>query len=108
MQIEDIWAEIKRLKGETLSTLARRKPFKIVSVTDNSVTVMPLSTNKERPVPRAGIENAFQRLITIGEINLADLEADFTPLNPVYTAAILAEMQGVKVYLKPIRLKWEV
>jgi hypothetical protein len=107
MQAKNIWNEIEYLKGQTLRTLARQKPFIIVAVSDKSITVMPLSTNKERPIQRAGIENAFQRLTSAGELTLADLEADFTPLNPVYTAAILAKMRGVKVYLKPTRLKWE-
>jgi hypothetical protein len=107
MNLIDLWHDIRQLNGCTLSTLARRKPFDIVEISNNSITVRPHSTGKERPVPRTGIENAFQRLITIGEITLADLEADFTPLNPVYTAAILAEMRGVKVYLKPTRLKWD-
>lgn len=71
------------------------------------MTVQPLSTGKERPIPRAGIENAFRRLTVMGEITLSDLENKYTPRNPVYTAAILAEIPGVKSYTKPIRLKWE-
>jgi len=106
MQVNQLWDEIRKMNGLTLKTLDRRKPFDIVAVTENTITVLPLSTQKERPIPRAGIENAYRRLTVTGRITLKELEDEFTPRNPVYTAAILAEMPGVKWYVKPIRLKW--
>lgn len=51
------WEEIKNLSGRTLKTLDRRKPFQVVEVTEHIVTVMPLGTEKERPIQRAGIES---------------------------------------------------
>lgn len=104
MQVSQLWSEIKNLNGRTLRTLDRRKPFEILTVTENIVTVFPHSTRKEWPIPRAGIENAFRRLTVTGRLTLAELESEFTPRNPVYTAAILAEMPGVQCRLKPIRL----
>jgi hypothetical protein len=102
----DCWAEIRKLNGKTLRTLDRRKPFEIVAVTDHSVIVLPLATQKERPIPREGVENAFRHLTVTGRLMLDELENQFTPVNPVYTAAMLAQLPGVKYYLKPIRLKW--
>jgi hypothetical protein len=106
MQVNELWNEIMKLKSNTLHTLDRRKPFEIVAVTENTVTVLPHSTRKERPIPRAGIENAFRHLTVTGHLTLTDLEKEFTPRNPVYTAAILSEIPGINWFVKPIRLTW--
>ena len=103
MQISQLWVEIRELKGRTLHTLDRRKPFSVVNVTENTITVLPRSTGKERPIQRSGIENAFRRLTVTGRLTLKE---EFTPRNPVYTAAFLAEMPGVSWYVKSIRLTW--
>jgi hypothetical protein len=102
----DCWFEIRNLKGRTLKTPDRRKPFQVVEVTDHAVTVLPLETGKERPIQRAGIENAFRHLGVTGRLMLAELENEYTPRNPVYAAAMLAELPGVKYGLRPIRLRW--
>lgn len=106
MQVNQLWAEIKNLKGRTLRTLDQRKPFEIVTVTENTVIVLPHSTGKERPLPQAGIENAFRHLIVTGRLTLVELEGEYTPRNPVYAAAILAEIPRVKWFVRPIRLTW--
>ena len=106
MPILNCWDEIRNLKGRTLKTLDRRKPFQVVEVTENTVTVLPLETGKERPIPRTGIENAFRHLVVTGRLMLAELEKEYTPRNPVYAAAMLAELPGVKYGLRPIRLHY--
>ena len=60
------WSEIRNLKGRTLKTLDRRKPFQVIDVTEHTVTVLPLETGKERPIPRAGLENAYRHLVVTG------------------------------------------
>jgi|APSaa5957512622_1039677.scaffolds.fasta_scaffold67483_2 hypothetical protein len=59
MKRNELWNEIRRMNGLTLRTLDRRKPFDIIAVSNNAITVMPLSSGKECPIPRAGIEDAF-------------------------------------------------
>jgi hypothetical protein len=107
METTNCWAEIRNLKERTLKTLDRRKPFQVIEVSEHTVTVLPLETRKERPIQRAGIENAYRHLIVTGRLTLAELEKDYTPRNPVYAAAMLAELPGVKCSLRPIRL-WVV
>jgi hypothetical protein len=104
MTNDQVWKEIQALQGHTLRTLDKRKPFDIVSVTENTVLVIPHSTGKERPLPRTGIENAYRRLLAIGRLTLAEIEKEYAPYNPVYVAAILAELPGVKYKLNPIVL----
>ena len=104
MNTLNIWIEIKNLNGVVLHTLDQRKPFEIISVTDNTVIVLPKSTGKERPIHREGIENAYRHLTVTGRLTLDELEKEFTPRNPVYTAAILAKIPGVQYKVNPIRL----
>ena len=73
MQANQLWIEIRNLKERTLHTLDRRKPFSVVDFTENTAVVLPHSTRKERPIQRAGIENAFRRLIATGKLTLAEL-----------------------------------
>lgn len=47
----DFWTEIRNLKGRTLKTLDRRKPFQVVEVTEHTVIVLPLETGNEGPIP---------------------------------------------------------
>lgn len=103
----DVWTEIKHLEGKTLRTLDRRKPFDVVGVTGNVVLVMPHETGKERPIPWESIENAYRRLVATGQLTRSDIRADFSEFNPAYVAAILAELPGVRVSLKPITLRFK-
>ena len=104
MDTDQLWSEIKGMKGLTLRTLDRQNPFEIIAVTESTVIVIPKSTGKERPISRVGVENAYRHLTVTGRLTLDELESEFTPRNPVYTAAILAKIPGVQYKLKPIRL----
>lgn len=99
------WDEIKKLSGRTLKTLDQRKPFEVVYVSENSAIVLPLSTKKERPIQRIGIENAYRRLVVTGRLASTEIEAEFAPRNPVYVSAMLAEIPGVDYKVKPIVLR---
>lgn len=104
MEIDQIWNEVQKLRGRTLKTLDRQKPFIVAAVTYNTVTVIPQSTGKERPISREGLENAFRHLMVTGRLTLAEIEKDYAPRNLVYVAAILAEMPGITYKFRPIRL----
>lgn len=104
MDVEQIWNEVRKLKGRTLKTLDRQKPFTIASVTYDRVYVIPQSTDKERPIPREGVENAYLHLVVTGRLTLTEIENEYAPRNPVYVAAILAEMPGVQCKINPIQL----
>lgn len=106
MSTQNCWSEIHNLKGRPMKTLDRRKPFQVIEVTEHTVTVLPIETGKERPIQRAGIENAFRHLTVTGWLTRAELEKEYTPRNIAYAAAMLAEFPGVKYSLRPIRLRW--
>ena len=101
----DVWIEIGKLKGQTLTTLDQRKPFDVVDVTENAIIVRPHKNDSERKIPRDEIENAFRRLSTMGELTRSDIREQFSNFNPAYVAAIFAALPGVSYSLRPIRLR---
>ena len=69
------WDEIKNIEGKTLKTLDRGNKFEILVVTNHGMIVKPLSTGKERLVPRSEIEGAYQELFTNKEITRTIIES---------------------------------
>jgi hypothetical protein len=55
----DVWAEIEKLQGKTLKTLAQNKPFDVVLVGKRRVIVRQRASGVERPIRREAIEDAF-------------------------------------------------
>jgi hypothetical protein len=68
---------------------------------------MPLSTKKERMVPRKEFEGAFRELIAFGQISRNQIMALYSPWNPVYVAAMLAELPQVTHTIRPIVLYYK-
>ena len=101
------WNEVKKLEGKTLKTLDRGNTFIILVVSDYGVIVKPLATDKEWLVPRSEIEGAYRELFSNKEITRALIESKYSPRNPVYIAAILAELPGVWYTIRPIHLRLE-
>ena len=100
----NIWMEIKYLKGQTLSTLDQHKAFTIVDVTETTVIVRPLSTKRDRPISREGIEAAMSRLVTTGQLVPKEIDDQFAPRSSIYVAAILSTLPEVQHSVNPIRL----
>jgi hypothetical protein len=100
----NIWNEIRKLEGQTLQTLAQKKNFDIVEVTEHKVTICPHATQTERLISRLEIEDAFQRLTVTGQITRSEIQENFSQYNPAYVAAILAELPTVQHSTSPIRL----
>jgi hypothetical protein len=101
----DCWKKVQQLDGETLHTLARPSDFKIIAVDDTQV-LLRLSTGKARPVQRKGIEGAFRELVRTGKIDQKAIEKRHSPRGSAYVAAILAQLEGVKHRLRPVRLTY--
>ncbi len=100
----DIWAEVRKREGQTLRTLDRRKPFSVVSVGEAALVVRPMSTGKERAIPRKHVEAAMRQLQAAGELDAWEIDMDYAPRNAIYVAAIFATLPGVEYSLRPIYL----
>ncbi len=101
------WDEIKKLKGQTLTTLDQRKPFDIVDVTEHAVIVRPHKSEIERQISRDTLENAARKLLAVGEITRTEIHSEYSEFNPAYVAAILANLPNVKHSIRPIKL-WTI
>ena len=100
----NIWDELGKLEGKTLSTLDQRKPFDVLEVSAQGMIIRPHETDTERKIRRHEIEDAYRRLTAIGELTRSEIREEFSKFNPAYVAAILAELPNVKYARKPIRL----
>jgi hypothetical protein len=100
----NIWEELEKLEGKTLSTLDQHKPFDVLDVSDREMMIRPHETNTARKIRRHEIENAYRRLAAVGELTRSEIREEFSNFNPAYVAAILAELPNVKYARKPIRL----
>jgi hypothetical protein len=100
----NIWTRIRYLKGQTLFTLDQHKPFTIIDVTEETVIIRPLSTKKDRPISREGIEAAMNQLLTTGELSPKEIDDDFAPRSSIYVAAMLSTLAEVQHSVDPIRL----
>lgn len=57
MSMSNTWNLVRRLEGETLCTLHRKKQFTLISVNELDVRIVPLSGKRtERSVSRERIE----------------------------------------------------
>ena len=101
------WAEVKKLVGLSLKTLAQHKLFDILAITENHLTIRPQSSGKKRRIHRKEIDKAFNELVVARELSRSDIEKRFSPRNPVYVAATLAKIPGVSFSDKPITLRYK-
>ena len=56
-------------------------------------------------MPQSEIDGAYRYLLSNKEITRTTIEAEYSPRNPVYVAAILAALPGVRYKIRPIRLR---
>lgn len=96
------WQSIRKLQGRTLKTLKQRKPFDVVEVTASGATLHLHSTGNDRIVARHEIEGAMQALLKGGRTSRKEIEANWSPRNPAYVAAILAALPEIEYSTSPI------
>lgn len=85
------WSHVRTLNGRTLRTTVQGKEFRITSVSESFITLVPTSGNKTpRPIPRSEIE----RLLALGlrrhELTPQRVREEFpASRNSSYLSAIL-------------------
>lgn len=95
-----MWTEITALRGRKLYTLGRSEEFEVLDVTSSSVTVQPSSSGARRVIAKRCFDGAFAVLSDHGEIDLVGIRRH-NEMNPVYIAAMLAQLPGVQTQRKP-------
>jgi len=98
----EFWKSIIGLQGKVLNTLDQGKPFDISHVSSTRVNIIPHKSKIERTIYMKEIEGSYRKLKAIGRITRVEIEAEFSPRNPAYIAAILSTLPGVRYHCKPI------
>jgi hypothetical protein len=100
----DVWSHIESMAGKTLATLERGKAFDIVKVGSSRVVVRPHASNTARSIERRELEGAFKELSLQGELSRSRIQQQYSDWNSAFVAAMLADIPGVRIAHKPIRL----
>jgi hypothetical protein len=90
MQKADFWRELAGLSGTTLKTLGHGK----------SVVIRPHESETERTIARRAFEGAFDAIFSHGSLDLKGVRK-FNEMNPVYIAAMLAQLSCISSCSKP-------
>jgi len=87
--------ELANLNGKTLATLDRQKRFDVLAVGPKQIFLFLHSSQKERKIRWEEIEPAWALLQRQGQLTRVAINANFSPRNPAYVAALLATLPGV-------------
>lgn len=89
-----VWERVGQLEGQTLRTKTG-KPFLVVSVDRQSVTVEPEQTGTPRRIRRSEVEAAYNLHLSSEELTASRLvKEQVTGFNPVYIVAMLKAIEG--------------
>jgi hypothetical protein len=97
----ELWETIRGLCNQTLTTLKQKKKFDVLELDRNHVNIFIHASGKNRPVPKAEIEAAYNHLLLHGEISRTEIEAKYSPRNPVYVSVFLSKVPGVTYSIYP-------
>ena len=101
---DQFWPSITSLKGLALKTLARGRPFDVVSVSNETVILSPAVSGVERMIPRTDLEDAFTALLHRRELTTLEIAEEISTFNAAYISALLAALPDVAVCQGPVRL----
>jgi|WetSurMetagenome_2_1015567.scaffolds.fasta_scaffold49000_2 hypothetical protein len=93
------------LTGQTIKTLDQCRAFDVLDVSRAGVIIHIQRVGNERLIPYKQIEGAYCDLIVHGELSRSQIEAQYSPRNPAYVAALLAQLPGVQHSIRPIVLR---
>jgi hypothetical protein len=102
---DEAWKLLRTLSGKTLFTLAQAKPFKVLRVDSDSITIRPLEGRTEISISKHALESTRQALETKRQLRQTELEG-FTPRRTAYTSTIVATLPEVVAKTGPVTLYW--
>lgn len=95
-----VWRELSALQGSKLYTLGRAEEFEVVEINAKRIIVKPAKSGVERMIPTSSLNWAYQELVSFKKTNLTSIRTH-NEMNPVYIAALLAQLPNVRVVRKP-------
>jgi len=104
--MSEAWKKVKKVfdnkeKLWTLSEGKKKTQFELIGFFNRYITIKT-SRGKMRIIYQQEIENSYEYLIKNGEITRNEIHEKFSPRNPAYIAAIIANFEDVTHVAKPI------
>ncbi|MFZ7138010.1 MAG: hypothetical protein ACOWW1_06300 [archaeon] len=99
--------QFTKLKGKTLHTLSRRKPFTIQEIFSNNI-IIESSTSKCRKIMMTEIQDSLNHLKKYKSLTRDDIEnKSYSPRNSAYVFALLTKIPEVSFDMdsKKLQLK---
>ena len=92
---------LEDLVGQTVYTVSRRQPNRIIRIDGDSVVVGTERSPEGEPVPIESVQDALDRLQANGEI---EVSVDELGYRSAFIGAVLAEAVPTEVLEDPVRL----
>ncbi len=90
--MSDVWSRVRRLEGETLTTLRNPSPFLVIAVGGANVRIVTRGgKGSPRSIPRAQIEHIAAQRLSREESRIKTMEEYPKSQNTSYIAAIAYE-----------------
>lgn len=96
----NFWADLSQLSAATLKTLGRGNSFDIVSIDEKGAVIRPHESMVDRLIARKSFDGAFGAICSLGMLDLKGIRAH-SEMNPVYVAAMIAQLPYVNSSSKP-------
>ncbi|MBE9507113.1 MAG: hypothetical protein IMY86_03615, partial [Chloroflexi bacterium] len=104
--ISECWAQVARLAGQELRTLARGHPFRVLNVGDKTLQIRVGTSGQTRTIRQREIETAWEHLTHEESISQTEIHKQYHGFNSGYVATILAALPCVTYQIRPIRLTY--
>ena len=98
--MDDLWRRIERLRGLSLRTMTAKEFYLVASEPDSehTLTIIPKSTGKPRPIRRAEFERAYRLGLQGDELTPWRIrQGGASELNSSYVAVILRTIGAGRV-----------
>ena len=98
----DARQHLKDLQGQTIYTLAQRRPNRILAIEGDSVIIATEKSPGGEPVPIEWVQDALDRLFRDGEVLVSVKSVGY---RSAFIGAVLGTLREVEVLTRPRRVR---
>lgn len=105
IHFDQIWKKvIVPLEGKAIYTLDKKKPNKILEVTNENLTRDSENDSSSQTIPREVFEIVYNYVMENGEITRSEINGAMPKRFSSIVCAVLAKAPNIGYELKPVRL----